>query len=332
MKKLHLGDRGKTHLSSPTPIGKDDVRLDAIGALDELAAVLRLSAIPGNGPHCPVLLAITEVLAGLCEYIRSGGMARHLPKAEEIAFLEERIAKLGTPAAPLGVALTEESARAHHATAVARRAERALVRAGRVYPMQEAATAYLNRLSDFLAALAVFTDYQAERATPAPTREKSAASVAPAPTGTADGLVRAVLAEIGEKPMLELAEAKRLIEAVERRAAELSRRVVIAVTNASGSPIAVHVMDGAYLVSFDVAVKKAYSAVAVRMPTIELADMVAPGATFAGLDKLEGLVTFGGGIPLFRGGVLAGGLGISGGTGEEDHELCLWALRMFETM
>ena len=206
------------------------------------------------------------------------------------------------------------------------------MRAGRVYPVKEAATAYLNRLGDFLSALGVFADYKAERGesenTPETPPAAPAAAVAPAPN--TDGLVRAVLAELGEKPMIDLSEAKRLIEAVEEYAASLGRRVVIAVTNAAGSPIAVHVMDGAYLVSFDVAVKKAYTAVAVRMPTQELGALVAKGGTFQGLDSLVDIVTFGGGVPLFRGGILAGGLGISGGTGEEDHALCEYALRVFE--
>lgn len=328
----HFGDRGKTLLSTPTPIGKDDVRLEAIGSLEELSAVLRLSAIPGSGPQCPTLLAITGVLSRLIEYVRSGGMAVHLPKADEIALLEDKIARLAVPCAPVGTALTEESARDLHAATVARRAERALVRSGRVYPVKEAATAYLNRLGDFLTALGVFADYRAERTD---LDEKKTTATAPtacaaAPQPDADGLVRAVLAELGEKPMIDLTEAKRLIEAVEEYAASLGRRVVIAVTNATGNPIAVHVMDGAYLVSFDVAVKKAYTAVAVRMPTQELGALVAKGGTFQGLDSLVDIVTFGGGVPLFRGAILAGGLGISGGTGEEDHALCEYALKVFE--
>lgn len=336
MAEAHRGDRGKTLLATQTPIGKDDIRLEAIGTLEELAAILRLSAIVGSGPQCPTLRAMTDVLRRLCEYVRTGGMAIHLPKAEEIAFLEDKIARLATPAAPVGIALTEESARVHHATAVARRAERAFARAARVYPAKEAATAYLNRLSDFLAALATYTDYRAERSAdtePAPTPVAATPPPSAVPAAeVAEGLVRAVLAELGEKPMISLPEAKRLIEKIEAHAASLGKQVVIAVTNAAGNPIAVHVMDGAYLVSFDVAIKKAYSAVAVRMPTVELGPLVASGGTFQGLDKLQDLVTFGGGVPLFRGEILAGGLGISGGTGEEDHALCEYALEVFRTL
>ena len=335
MAEAHNGDKGKTLLSTPTPISKDDIRLEAIGSLEELIAILRLSAIPGAGPHCPTLLGMVSVLSGIREYIRMGGRAVMAPKGEAIAALEERIAKLATPSEPSGIALTEASARAYHAAAVARRTERAVVHAARVYPVAETVIAYLNRLSDFLSALGRYTDYESERVAPQEAGEP-APKVAPAPAVTpekeAEGLVRAVLSQMGEKPMIELSEAKRLCEEIEKHAAKEGRRVVIAVTNTAGNPIAVHVMDGAYLVSFDVAIKKAYSAVAVKMPTVELGKLVADGATFQGLDRITDLCTFGGGVPLYRGNILAGGLGISGGTGEEDHALCEYALSVFAGM
>lgn len=326
MAESHRGDKGKTLLSTPTPIGKDDVRLEAIGTLEELIAELRFAALAGDGPHCPRLGRITATLSRLCEYVRSGERAVHLPRAEEIEELTALIPRLSTPTPPVGTALTEASARNLRAAAVCRRAERALVHCARVYPMAEAATAYINRLSEFLAALARFGDYQAEHGevkgavTPA-----APAHAAPSLPDT-DGIVRAVLAAMGEKPMMTLEEAKKLIEAVEAHARERGMSAVIAVVNTEGNPIAVHVMDGAYLVSFEVAVKKARTAVAVKMPTAELAKLVARGGTFQGLDQITDVVTFGGGVPLMRGDRMIGGLGISGGTGEEDHALCEFAL------
>ena len=328
MPEKHRGDAGKTYLSSPTPIGKDDIRLEAIGALEELSATLRFAALPGAGPHCKTLAAMTGVLSRLIEYIRTGGLAVHLPKAEEIEALERGIASLAVPAAPVGISLTEESARAHLAATVARRAERAFAKSARVYPAREAATAYLNRLGDFLSAIAVHADYRAERTDTAPAVSPTAEAAPP----NTDGIVRAVLAELGEKPMIRLEEAKALIEKIEAYAASRGLRAVIAVANASGDPIAVHAMDGAYLVSFDVAIKKAFSAAAVKTSTLEIGRLVAKGGTFQGLDKLEDLVAFGGGVPLFRGDVLAGAVGISGGTGEEDHAICEYALKIFAEM
>lgn len=324
MNGTHSGDGGKTRLASVTPVGKDDVRIEAIGSIEELIALLRFAAIPGSGPHCPTLARMITALDHIAEYVRTGGLAVHLPAREEIDFLEETAVRLTPAAAPCGVALSEESARLYHAVAVARRCERALVRAGRIYPMKEAATAYLNRLSDFLTALAQRADYKVEHGAvggEADDTKKNAID--------SEAIVQAVLARIGEAPMLDLSAAKRLIAAVEERAALEGRRVVVAVVNAEGNPIAVHVMDGAYLVSFDVAVKKAYTAVAVRMPTRDLGALTAKGGTFQGLDTLEGLVTFGGGIPLFSGERLIGAIAVSGGTGDEDHALAAYACRAF---
>ena len=90
-------------------------------------------------------------------------------------------------------------------------------------------------------------------------------------------------------------------------------------------------MDGALLVSFDAAMKKAYSAAAVQMSTQELGSLAQPGGTFYGLDKLQGggIVIVGGGVPVRIHGQLIGGLGISGATGEEDHRLASAVLEQF---
>ncbi len=132
--------------------------------------------------------------------------------------------------------------------------------------------------------------------------------------------------------MLTLEKTKKLIEKTEEYTRSIGKAAVFAVCNAQGNPIAVEVMDGAYLVSFEVAVKKAYTAVAVKMSTAELSRLVEPGQTFYGLQNLAGLITFGGGVPLYSGEMLVGGLGISGGTGEEDHALCEYALGIFGTL
>ena len=135
---------------------------------------------------------------------------------------------------------------------------------------------------------------------------------------------------VGVPPLYSL--AKKLIEAVETRAKEQGKKAVIAVCNPEGNPVAVHVMDGAFLVSYEVAVKKAYTAVAVKMSTMELSSLCQPGGTFYGLQSLDKVITFGGGIPLYRDGVIVGGLGVSGGTGEEDHDLALYGAAVFQTL
>ena len=130
------------------------------------------------------------------------------------------------------------------------------------------------------------------------------------------------------KAQLDARNEASLIEKIEQEALRRGKRAVIAVCGPDGNPIAVHVMDGAFLVSFDVALKKAYTSVAVKMSTMELSKLAQPGGTFYGVDKMDGgkIVIFGGGVPLKSGDTIIGGLGISGGTGEEDHSLAEYAL------
>ena len=230
----------------------------------------------------------------------------------------------------------EQSARLDAARSTVRRAERALIAMDRRYAVPGAFKVYMNRLGDWLLAAARYADWLSEEEKDKAAREPvaaetaPAAAVVPAPADaapvdpTVENVLKAVLARVGGGSVLDLERATRLIAAVERKALSEGKQAVIAVANAQGNPVAVHVMDGAFLVSYEVAVRKAYTAVAVKMPTAELARLVQPGGTFYGLQNLDRIVTFGGGVPLYENGVLIGGLGVSGGTGEEDHALAVW--------
>ena len=105
---------------------------------------------------------------------------------------------------------------------------------------------------------------------------------------------------MGMQNKITLDGAKKLIGKIEQEALRRGKKAVIAVCGPEGNPIAVHVMDGAFLVSFDVALKKAYTSVAVKMSTMELSKLAQPGGTFYGVDKMDGgkIVIFGGGVPL----------------------------------
>ena len=143
-----------------------------------------------------------------------------------------------------------------------------------------------------------------------------------------EAIIQAVLRKMGIQGRIRLDSAKKLIEKIEQEALRRGKKAVIAICGPDGNPIAVHVMDGAFLVSFDVALKKAYTSVAVKMSTMELSRLAQPGGTFYGVDKMDGgkIVIFGGGVPLKSGDTIIGGLGISGGTGEEDHSLAEYGL------
>ena len=125
---------------------------------------------------------------------------------------------------------------------------------------------------------------------------------------------------------LDFAEV--LMKKVEQEAKNMSMRVVTAVSDSHGNPVAVRCMDDAYIGSYDVALNKTYTAIAFKMSTEELGKLAASGAELYGIQHTNKgrIVIFGGGVPLKSGDTIIGGLGISGGTGEEDHSLAEYAL------
>lgn len=133
-------------------------------------------------------------------------------------------------------------------------------------------------------------------------------------------------------PSLTLAEARALIAAGERKAAELSVPYNIAVVDAGGNLLAYERMDGAWLGSGDIAINKAWTARAFDMPTEKLGKMAQSGRPLFGIDSTnhEKVVIFGGGVPLKLGDVVVGGLGASGGTVDQDVEVVEAAVAAFQ--
>ena len=220
--------------------------------------------------------------------------------------------------------------------AVARRAERMVAAVSVKFGADNGTKKYMNRLADYLYVLARYTDATEDNGEIKVDNSgdlsvsggKEAGNMTQQNAGTSEAVIQEVLKRMGVQGRITLEGAKKLINRIEEEARRRGKNAVIAVCGPDGNPIAVHVMDGAFLVSFDVAVKKAYTSVAVKMSTKELSVLAQPGGTFYGVDKMDGgrIVIFGGGVPLKAGDTIIGGLGISGGTGEEDHSLAEYGL------
>ena len=123
-----------------------------------------------------------------------------------------------------------------------------------------------------------------------------------------------------------------MIAAARAKATEIGVPMVIAVVDAGGNLVAQQRMDDALLVSIDISLNKAYTAVAVKMPTHELAPLVQPGAPLFGISLADRgrVVVFGGGFPLKRGTKIIGGIGVSGGSVEEDMSCAAAAVELFK--
>jgi uncharacterized protein GlcG (DUF336 family) len=121
-----------------------------------------------------------------------------------------------------------------------------------------------------------------------------------------------------------LEAAERIIGVCKRTAEEMGQPMCIAVVDGGADLVAFVRMDGALLVAVDIAVKKALTAVQFQMDTRELTPLVQPGAPLYGIEAATGgrLVVFGGGTPLTdEGGRVVGGVGVSGGSVEQDQEV-----------
>ena len=119
---------------------------------------------------------------------------------------------------------------------------------------------------------------------------------------------------------LDLADARRLIAAGEKKAVELGIPYNIAVVDAGGGLVAHVRMDNAWLGSVDIAINKAWTARAFDTATDDLAKMTQSGQQGFGLNTTNNsrVVIFGGGIPVKSNGVVIGAVGASGGSVEED--------------
>jgi uncharacterized protein GlcG (DUF336 family) len=119
---------------------------------------------------------------------------------------------------------------------------------------------------------------------------------------------------------LDLADARRLIAAGERKAAELGIPYNIAVTDAGGELIAHVRMDGAWIGSVDIAINKAWTARAFDASTEDLARLTQSGQPGFGLNTTNGskVVIFGGGTPIRVDKAVIGAVGASGGSVEQD--------------
>ncbi len=330
--KVGKGDDGKSTLSSELKISKSDPRFAFLGALDELSAAIYSYKSAFGGDLKLETDKILETLKRISDGVYSPRNASFCVAEKDVSYLEERINQVGkSDYAPK----TEVACKANIARTIARRAEREAVRTNERFAVSKDTIKYLNRLSDYLRSLTIRLDGENNNAANAAmvnteTSDKSGGKT-PDPTEES-GIVAEVVKRIMEQRVLSLETAKKIIEKVEEESKNRGKKAVICVCNEQGNPIAVHVMDGAFLISFDVAVKKAYTAVALKMPTLKLNELVKSGQTFYGLQNLDKVMTIGGGVPLYRNGILVGGLGVSGGTGEEDDSLARFGADIFNNL
>jgi uncharacterized protein GlcG (DUF336 family) len=123
-----------------------------------------------------------------------------------------------------------------------------------------------------------------------------------------------------EESGLRQVDVERVVRGAVSQARKEELAMCVAVVDEGGHLLSFTRMDGASRISVRMSMDKAFTAAMIEMPTGDLTSLVQPGASLYGLESAEQgrIVCFGGGIPLRSDGRVVGGVGVSGGSVEQD--------------
>jgi len=319
------GDKGTTSLFDGGRVKKYELRVETYGTFDELNAHISLCAKYVTSEENKDFLAkIQETLFHLCAELAT----EHIDKQasftrvteSDVKLLEEAMDKClkELPDIKQFILLGEcpVASHLHVARTVARRAERLLVKLNEEVVISTEILQYVNRLSDFLYTMAREEDFRNEI------------------IQLTQEIINRYTNEVNKKDVdyfscFSLDYFHELAKVVEATAKQENAAVTMSVVNKAGHHLFHYQMEGALLVSIDMAKKKAFTAIATQLPTHHLSELVQPNAPWYQLETLTNgeIVTFGGGLPIYNdAGDIIGGLGVSGATIEQDIAIAEVAL------
>ncbi|CNE52126.1 cob(I)yrinic acid a,c-diamide adenosyltransferase [Yersinia mollaretii] len=320
------GDAGTTALFTGQRVKKSHPRVETYGTLDELNAALSLCARVTQGEENRQLLdAVQHQLFYFSAELASEGIetppvGRKSISEQDIQALEWAVDRCMAQLPPVkGFILpgdTEAGSRLHFARTLARRCERRLIELAEQVPVRPVLLQYLNRLSDCLYAVARDEDQRQRLQQTAQTVLARYLAASEAAKPTRESIVT-------QPAGLGFSDVHQLVKLAVEAAMKLQIAVVVALTDRHGNLIMTYRMPDTLLVSSELAPKKAWTAVALKTATHQLSRTVQPGADLFQLEASTGgkVVSFGGGYPLWRHGQMVGGLGISGGSVEQDMHI-----------
>jgi uncharacterized protein GlcG (DUF336 family) len=114
--------------------------------------------------------------------------------------------------------------------------------------------------------------------------------------------------------------AKKIADRVEAESLKQNVPVAVTVIDIHGNVVLIHRMTGAPAFSLELSERKAYTSALIRMRTADLVPLVQPGAVLYPLLAVSGgrYSAMGGGVPVTSDGQVIAGVGVSGGTTEQD--------------
>lgn len=319
------GDAGLTGLFGGTRVPKQDPEVEAYGTVDEAnSAIGEAKAVAPDESVRATLHGIQQRLFVLAAELASDERGRQILdntiSSADVVDLESLIDMCLSVTGPQREFVIPgrdlPSAALHRARTVTRRAERRVLTMAETHPVRPELITYLNRLSDTLYALARLAEHHHDLA--------RIEQVVRQAVGRALGGGSAS----GSLPAYDLAALKVMAAAAEAKAAELGVPIVFAGVDAGGHLMLLHRMADSLLGSIDIAIDKAFTSAAFKLPTAALKDLSTPTGELHGIQNSNRgrVVVFGGGLPVFIDGRIAGGVGVSGGTVDEDVRIVMHAL------
>ena len=312
------GDKGQTSLVGGGRVSKSDPKVECYGTIDEANSMLGLARAQTDNQY------IRDTVRAIQGRLFSVGaeLASDSPETaarlkgniseEDVAFLEGVVdtctQTTGRQTHFVIPGVDPASAALHVARTIVRRAERRMVE----LPVREVLLRYINRLSDAVYAMARLQEDLTQM------REK------------VTGLVKEAMARQAGAglPPMSLDILQRMAARAVEKSRELGVPVVFSAVDAGGNLMLLQRMEGALAGSVEVAAGKAYTAYAFQMPTHELGAAARPDGPLYGIENANPgrIVLFGGGFPYIVDGTVAGGIGVSGGTVEQDMEIARYAM------
>ncbi|HEY3407278.1 MAG TPA: cob(I)yrinic acid a,c-diamide adenosyltransferase [Propionicimonas sp.] len=325
------GDAGLTGLFGGSRVPKQDPGVEAYGTVDEAnSAIGEAKAVAMDESVRATLHGIQQRLFVVAAELASDAKGREILAntvgPADVKDLEDLIDMCQVVTGPQREFVVPgrdvPSAALHRARTVIRRAERRVLTMSETIPVRPELIKYLNRLSDTLYALARLTEHHHDMTMieqvvrTAVTRALALPATNPEPhegrgpsvSGSADVC------------SYDLATVKVMAAAAEAKAAGLGVPIVFAGVDAGGNLMLLHRMSDSLLGSIDIAIGKAFTSAAFKLPTSALKDASTPSGELHGIQNSNSgrVVVFGGGLPVFVDGRIAGGIGVSGGTVDED--------------
>ncbi|WIY84031.1 cob(I)yrinic acid a,c-diamide adenosyltransferase [Propionimicrobium sp. PCR01-08-3] len=327
------GDKGTTGLFGASRVPKQDVAVEAYGTVDEANSSIGEAKVAATDERAKEQLheiqrRLFVLGAELASDEKGRAMLIDTIGDADISALEHLIDRCNEITGPQTQFIIPgrdlPSATLHRARTVVRRAERRVLTMSETREVRPELIKYLNRCSDTLYALARVAEHQhdlveIEKIVRESVQRLLNADQPSDAESVSDGC---------ELDHYDLDLLKQMSEAAEAKAREMGLPMVFAGVDAGGNLMLLHRMQGSLLVSLNTAANKAYTAAAFQQPTADLKDLSAETGPIPGIQNFEDgrVVVFGGGLPIFVDGQLAGGIGVSGGSPDEDSSIVKHAL------